>query len=75
MKKSLTEDKSAQTVALHHKREADYATQLVDKALESIVLREHRHAVELLKSAIEHLESAEVIQRILKALPGESGQR
>lgn len=64
-----TQDGGAVTVASHHKTEVDAATQLMDKATVCITYRDHQHAIELLKSAIEHLEAAKVIQRILKDIP------
>jgi len=66
--KGLQRD-AAQVVANHHKMEVDAATQLMDKAIESVVHRDHRHAVELLKCAIEHLEKAAVVQRVLEDMP------
>lgn len=71
MGKTLELERSAQVVAGHHKREVDAATRLMDKALEAVVHRDHRHAVDLLKAAIQHLEAAEVVQKILKDLPRE----
>lgn len=62
-------DESARVVAEHHKVAVDAATGDMKIALESIVHRDHRHAIDMLKMAIEHLERAVVIQRILKDLP------
>lgn len=62
-------DKSAEVVAEHHKAAVDAATGDMKIALESIVRKDHRHAIDMLKMAIEHLETAVVTQRILKALP------
>ncbi len=62
-------DESATVVAQHHKEAVDAATGDMDLALDSIVHRDHQRAIELLKMAIKHLETAVVIQRILKALP------
>jgi len=62
-------DESATIVAQHHKEAVDAATGDMDLAVNSIVHRDHQHAIELLKMAIKHLETAVVIQKILKALP------
>ncbi len=64
-------DESAKVVARHHKDAVDAATKDVQLAANAIVEKNYRHARGLLKLAAEHLETAEVIQRILRELPRE----
>jgi hypothetical protein len=63
-------DEGVKAVTQHHKSRVDAATELMDKALDSIVHRDHRHAIELLKCAIAHLEVAAIIENVLKDIPG-----
>lgn len=65
----------AEIVARCHKAEVDAAIELMNMAIKSASHYDYGHAKELLKSSVEHLGSAEVIQRVEKSFPRERDER